>query len=47
MFKKPVRLALWSVAALLLISFLGGSVIWSMLGLADDLSIVRRFAGGA
>ncbi len=39
MFKKPIRLALISFGALILISFLGGSVIWSILGLADDLGI--------
>ena len=39
MITKPIRFALWIVGGLLLINFLGGSVIWSMLGLADDLSI--------
>lgn len=38
----PIRIALLLLGAFLLISLLGGSVIWSMLGLTDDLSIDGR-----
>lgn len=38
----PIRIGLLLLGAFLMISLLGGSVIWSILGLGDDLSIDGR-----
>ena len=35
----PLRMSLLAVAAFFAVSFLGGSAVWSVLGLAPDLTI--------